>query len=88
MLDQAQDVGFVVEVVGVVGDAAAFVGFDAVLVDDPIEGGAVAQLVVEDLGRDAVQGEEVVLFEAGFVFAQAHFFDAVVQRQVRGFFML
>ncbi len=42
LLDEAQDIGFVVEVVGVVGDAAACVGADAVLVDDPIEGGAVA----------------------------------------------
>ena len=39
LFDEAEDVGFVVEVVGVVGDAAAFVGFDAVLVYDPIEGG-------------------------------------------------
>ena len=29
--------------VGVVDDAAAFVGVDAVLVDDPFEGGAVAE---------------------------------------------
>ena len=28
--------------IGIVRDATAFVGFDAVLVDDPIEGGAVA----------------------------------------------
>jgi hypothetical protein len=33
---EAEDVGFVVEVVGVVGDSAAFVGFEAVLVDDPV----------------------------------------------------
>ena len=78
MLDEAEDVGFIVEVVGVVGDAAAGVGFDLVLVYDPIEGGAVAELVVEDLGRDVGEGEEVVDFEAGFVFAQAHFFHAEV----------
>ena len=46
--------------VGVVGDAAAFVGFDAAVVDDPFEGGAVAEAVVEDFGRDAVEREEVV----------------------------
>ena len=31
-------------------------GLDAVLVDDPIEGGAVAEAVVEGGGGDAVQG--------------------------------
>jgi len=40
----------VVGAVGVVDDAAAFVGSDAVLVDDPFEGGAVAEAVVEGCG--------------------------------------
>jgi hypothetical protein len=65
LLDEAEDVGLVVGVVGVVGDAAAAVGFDAVLVDYPFEGGAVAEFVVVDLGRDAVDGEEVVVRQAG-----------------------
>lgn len=40
----------VVGAVGVVGDAAALVGFGAVLVDDPFEGGAGAEAVVEGCG--------------------------------------
>ena len=39
--------------VGFVDDAGAGVGGDAVLVDDPFEGGAVAEAVVEGGGGDA-----------------------------------
>jgi len=60
LADEADDVFGVVGAVGVAGDAAAFVGGHLVLIDDPIEGGAVAEAVVEDLGRDAFQGEGVV----------------------------
>ena len=43
--------------VGVVDDGAAgWVGLDAVLVDDPFEGGAVVEAVVEGGGGDAVEG--------------------------------
>ena len=41
--DEADDVLGVVEVVRVAGNAAALVGLDAVLVDDPFEGAAVAE---------------------------------------------
>jgi hypothetical protein len=41
-----------VGVVGVAGDAAALIGADLVLVDDPIERAAVAEAIVEDGGRD------------------------------------
>ena len=51
LADEADDVLFIVGVVGVAGDAAAFVGALLVLVDDPIECAAVAEAVVEDLGR-------------------------------------
>jgi hypothetical protein len=37
LADEAEDVAFVVFAVGVVGDAGAGVGGDAVLVDDPFE---------------------------------------------------
>lgn len=50
MADKADDVFFIIRVVGVAGDAAAFVGADLVLVDDPIEGAAIAEAVVEDFG--------------------------------------
>ena len=45
LAEQAQDVLRIVGAVGVVDDAAAFVGLDAVLVDHPFEGGAVAEAV-------------------------------------------
>ena len=38
LLDQANDVRWIVVAVGIVGDAAAFVGADLILVDNPIEG--------------------------------------------------
>ena len=54
--DQARDVVGVAGAAGVVDDGAAGVGFDAVLVDDPFGGGAVAEAVVEGGGGDAVEG--------------------------------
>ena len=56
LADQARDIVRVAGAVGVVDDAAAGVGFDAVLVDDPFEGGAVAEAVGEGGGGDAVEG--------------------------------
>jgi hypothetical protein len=52
LADEADDVFLIIRVVWVAGNAAAFVGGDLILVDDPIEGAAVAEAVVEDLGRD------------------------------------
>ena len=49
LAEQAHDVLGVVGAVGVVDDAAALVGLDAVLVDDPVEGGAVAEAVGQHL---------------------------------------
>jgi len=36
----------------VVGDAAEFIGAHLILVDDPIECGAIAQPILKHLGRD------------------------------------
>ena len=47
LADEADDVFFVVGAVGVGADAAAFVGLDAVLVDDPLQGAAVTEPVGE-----------------------------------------
>ena len=58
----------VVGAVGVVDDAGAGVGGDAVLVDDPFEGGAVAEAVVVGGGGNAAQQQEVVVAKFGFVF--------------------
>jgi len=67
LADETEDVLVVVFAVGVVDDAGAGVGGDAVLVDDPFEGGAVAEAVVEGGGGDAAQEQEVVVAEFGFV---------------------
>jgi len=58
----------IVGAVGVVDDAGAGVGGDAVLVDDPFKGAAVTEAVFVDLGRDATQGEEAVVAELRFAF--------------------
>jgi hypothetical protein len=47
LADEAEDVFGIVLAVGVVDDAGAGVGGDAVLVDDPLQRGAVAKAIVE-----------------------------------------
>ena len=69
LADEAEVVAFVVLAIGVVGDAGAGVGGDAVLVDDPVEGRAVAEAVVEGGGWDAAEGEGFVAAEGGLVFS-------------------
>jgi hypothetical protein len=76
LADEAEDVLRVVGAVGVVDDAGAFVGRDLVLVDDPFDGGAIAEAVVEGGGGDPAEEEEVVVAEFGFVFRELHLFDA------------
>ena len=76
LADEAEDVFWVVGTVGVVDNAGAGVGGDAVLVDDPFEGGAVAEAVVEGGGGDAAEEQEVVVAEFGFVFGELHTVDA------------
>ena len=46
------------------------------MVDDPFEGGAVAEAVVEGGGWDAAEGEGFVVAEFGFIFREGHLFDA------------
>src|SRR6478735_484890 len=55
LADKANDVLGVVGPVGVGTDAAAGVLGDAVLVDDPLQGAAVAEPIVEHLRRNAGQ---------------------------------
>lgn len=56
LADEADDVFGVVFAVGVVDDAAALVGADLVLVDDPFEGAAVAEAIFVGLRWDSAQG--------------------------------
>src|SRR5205807_2282757 len=53
-------------------DAAAFVLVDLVLVDDPFQGAAVAEAVLERLRRDAGEGQRRVYAQGCFVLAQPH----------------
>lgn len=82
LADEADDVFGVVGVVGVGADAAALVLLDAVLVDDAFEAAAVAEAVVEDLGRDAGQRERVVDDERLLVLGELHLLDHVAERLV------
>jgi hypothetical protein len=74
LADEAEDVlgvgVFSFKAVGVVDDAGAGVGRNAVLVDDPFEGGAVAEAVVAGGCGDAAEEQEVVVAEFGFVFGE------------------
>ena len=79
LADEAEDVFFVVGAVGVAGDEAVVVFGDAVLVDNPIEGAAIAESVFEGFGRDAVEGEETVVDKGALVGCEFHFLDAPVE---------
>lgn len=50
-VDEADDVFFIIRIVGIAGDAAALARADLILVDDPIERAAVAEAIFDDLGR-------------------------------------
>ena len=80
LADEADDVFFVVGAVGVGVDAAAFVGLDAVLVNDPLQGAAVAEAIGEYVGGNTGQGERVVDYKSGLVLAELHAVYAVRQR--------
>jgi hypothetical protein len=51
LADKSDDVLGIVRAVGVIYDAGAFVGGDAILIDDPFEGASVAEAVFVDFGR-------------------------------------
>ena len=53
---QTQNILRVIVPIGIVGDAAAFVGGDLILIDDPFEGGTVAEAVVVGFFRDFGEG--------------------------------
>jgi len=59
--DEADDVLGVVGAIGVACYAGAFVGGDLVLIDNPVEGGTVAETIGEGLGGDG--GEREGAFE-------------------------
>ena len=47
LTNQPHDVLRIIRAVGIVGDAAAFVGADLILIDDPFERGAIAQPILK-----------------------------------------
>ena len=55
--DETHDVARIILAVWVAGDATARVGVHLILVDHPIEGGAVAEAILECFGRDAGESE-------------------------------
>lgn len=76
LADEAEDVLGIVVAVGVVGDAGALVGGELVLVNDPFEGGAIAEAVFVGFRRNGFKGEPVVVEECGLVLGEAHFSEA------------
>ena len=55
------------------------------MVDDPIEGAAVAEAVAKNFGRDFGECERVVDLELGLVFGEPHFLDVVGEGHALGF---
>src|SRR5437867_2841515 len=72
MTDQTDDVAGVIVAVGVGADTRARVLGDAVLVDDPLKGGAIAEAVLERVGWDAGEGEGGVDRDGGLVLTETH----------------
>ncbi len=58
LADEADDVLGIVVAVGVIDYAGALVGGDAVLIEHPFEGAAVAEAVFVDFGQDAASHEQ------------------------------
>ena len=85
LADQAHNVLGIGGVVGVVDNAAAFVNAHLVLVDHPFKRRTVAQLVRINFGRNASQGEKLVVDQARLILVQLHAFDAPVERLLRVF---
>ena len=79
--EQTHDVTLVVELVGIALDAAARVRCGLILVDHPLQGGTIPELVVEALGRDAGEREGFVVGQCVFVSRfPAHLLDAQALR--------
>lgn len=72
--DQLEDVFGIVLVIGIIDDSRPFVGGDAILVDDPVESGAIAQPVFKNFWRDAAECEGFVIYQIASIFAEAHLF--------------
>ena len=49
------------------------------MVNHPFEGGTVAETVVVSLGRDAIEGEEVVIEQRGLVAGELRLFDTPIE---------
>lgn len=79
LADEANDVFGIVLAVGIVDDAGTLVSGDAVLIDGPFKGAAVAQPVFVNLRRNPAEGQKAVVLKLGFVFGEAHLFDAPVE---------
>ena len=79
MADEPENVLRIIGPVGIVRDAAALVSRDLILVDDPFERRTIAEAVFERFSRDTAEGEELVVDERGFVLAQFHLRDEVVE---------
>ena len=72
MTHQAHDVLFILLPVRVGADAAAFVLLDLILIDDPLQGDAVAETVLECFRWDAGQSQRRVDAQGRLVLGQLH----------------
>ena len=89
-LDQLQNILLIIApALGIVDDAAALVGFDSILIDNPVQRRAIAKPIGKDAFRDVMQRQAAVDFQtavnriAGFGFALVfgqHPVDAVGYR--------
>jgi hypothetical protein len=78
LTDEAYDILLVIGPVRVARDPGARVGVDLILVNNPFQRGAIAELIVEDFGRNAFEREELVIKDSTLVGCEPHLLHAPV----------
>jgi len=79
--DQPHNVFGIIGAVRIVRDAAALVGFDTILVYDPVESGTVTEAVFKGFGGNAAEGQKLVVDDLDFVFGEFHLLDTPIQTE-------
>jgi hypothetical protein len=68
--------------VGVIADAATLMAFDTLLLNHPMQRGAIAQLILIGGRRDAAQGQEVIHAQVRLILGKLHLLNPKRHRHV------
>ena len=70
--NQTEDILWIFRTIRIILDAAPFVYLHAILIDHPLQRRAIAQPIIKHFRRDALQREELVVFQTRLVFGKLH----------------